>query len=161
MSPRSTLKNWGNSSRLVRLKNEPSRLSRCPSGRGVPSGLQSSVMVRNLYRRKMRPCHPTRSWMKMAGGPIRSTTRQAITAPKGRSTAIATTATTVSRIRFTCHRPRQHPEARIRVRGPACHGRIACERGLGPLRQRPKATPGPGALPPASPRHWRGRRTVP
>src|SRR5579875_2308333 len=70
ISPFNTLKNWGSSSKFVRLRKVPRRVRRGSSGvvqRVSLSCGSPTRIVRNLYIRNTRPFKPTRSCTKRAG----------------------------------------------------------------------------------------------
>ena len=94
--PLTTFHSDGSSSKEVLRRNRPNPSSRCSSGSRAPAASRRSDMVRNLYRVKLRPSFPARSWRNSTGAPRCSRTARATRPRTGLSTARASRASTVS-----------------------------------------------------------------
>src|SRR5262245_38018006 len=102
MSPFSTLNSCGNSSSLVRRRKRPVRVIRESPAVVIAGPVRSlpTAIVRNLYRRKVLPCWPTRSATWKTGPGESSFTRTPMTARIGLRTVSPTADATRSNPRL-------------------------------------------------------------
>ena len=100
ISPRTTLRNCGSSSRLLSRKNFPKAVIRSSSGRGFPKESKQLVMVLNLKIKNEHPDCPARSWRNSTGEPSFIRTRIPINSNIGEINSMHSKETAKSSPRF-------------------------------------------------------------